>query len=66
MVVALLVLAGCVNEGYMGDNPAIHPNHHSGEVTVEMEEGNMVCVTENNDATSRTCVPVVHDVEDDS
>jgi hypothetical protein len=65
-MLVLFVLAGCVGEGYMRDTPAISPTHPEGDIKVEMEEGNMICITENNDSENRSCVPVVHNSGDDA
>ena len=65
-MLVLFVLAGCASEGFMGDTPAISPERPVGDIKVEMQEGNMICVTENNDAENRSCVPVVHDAKDDA
>ena len=65
-MLVLFVLAGCVNEGFMGDTPAISPTRPEGDLTVEMREDNMICVTESNDPENRSCVPVVHNSEDDT
>ena len=47
----------------MGDMPAISPDRPAGDIKVEMQKGNMICVTENNDTENRSCVPVVHNTE---
>jgi hypothetical protein len=49
----------------MGDMPAISPDRPGGDIKVEMQKGNMICVTENNDTENRSCVPVVHNTEND-
>mgnify|MGYP001046664420 CR=1 FL=1 len=63
-LLVLFVLAGCATEGYMGDTPAISPAGPEGDLIVEMQDGNMICVTENNDVENRSCVPVVHNIKD--
>jgi hypothetical protein len=64
-MLVLFVLAGCASGGFMGDMPAISPDRPGGDIKVEMQKGNMICVTENNDTENRSCVPVVHNTEND-
>ena len=65
-MLVLFVLAGCVSEGFMGDTPAIGPTRPEDNLKVEMQEGNMICVTESSDPENRSCVPMVHNSEDES
>jgi hypothetical protein len=53
----LATLAGCSTPPMLDSEMMIQPGQ-STDILVE-EEGNMVCVTENGDPASRTCVPRV-------
>lgn len=55
-----IVLAGCSTNAMKGEAPDIAPVRPSPDVTVT-ERGDLLCVTENDDPATRTCVPRVHE-----
>lgn len=62
-LVAVMLLAGCAGGGMKGESaPDMSPMRPSADVTVT-ENGDLICVTENDDPATRTCVPRVHEEE---
>jgi hypothetical protein len=58
---AAVILAGCSSNNVWQESRVDIPPLEAGQ-SVEVEEvgGNLVCVTEADDPTTRTCVPIVH------
>ena len=57
---ALLFVSGCETNPYEDSAVDIRPSQSGEVISVELEEGDMICVTERSDPDSRMCVPRVH------
>jgi hypothetical protein len=56
----LMIVSGCETNPYEDSAVDIRPAQSGEVLSVELEEGNMICVTERSDPESRMCVPRVH------
>ncbi len=59
--VALLIVSGCETSPYEDSAVDIRPLESGEILSVELEEGDMICVTERSDPDIRMCVPRVHE-----
>lgn len=53
-------ISGCAGNPYQDAVVDIPPLASGEAISIEMESGNMICVTERNDPSTRTCVPRVN------
>ena len=60
-LLAIIALTGCETNPYDDSDVDIKPPNSGEVLSVEHEEGNLICVTERSDPTVRHCVPRVHE-----
>ena len=59
-----LLLAGCSTTTLVDSEWLIKPSGTTSDYAVEMEEGNLICVVEKDDPSSKSCVPRVHEEQE--
>ena len=65
-LLGLVIVSGCTGNQIKGESgaPDMQPLGPARNVTVE-ETGDLICVTENGDPGSRSCVPRVHETDEE-